>query len=130
MPTITTSNRTINSVDLTGSTFDDALVSCSPIAIIIYDDQSNVLAASYLNNSELQSAAWQITLSGITSAGFTARYAIDAEENPNCFEYTFNIAAFSAPGNVIKQIKTIFSILTRGRSYKSVQSPRRQFPTI
>ena len=79
MPTITTSNRTINSVDLTGSTFNDAFISCPPLAVTIYDDQNNVLAASYLNNSELQLAVWQITSSNITSAGFTARYAIDAE---------------------------------------------------
>jgi hypothetical protein len=130
MPTITTSNRTINSVDLTGSGFDDEFRACPAIAIVIYDAQNNVLAASYSNATQLNLDSWQVSLTGITSAGFTARYAIDAEENPNCFEYTFNIAAFSASSGAIKRIKTIFSILTRGGSYKSVQSPRRQFPTI
>jgi hypothetical protein len=134
MPTITTSNRTASSVVLNGSGFLPELLSCSPQAVTIYDAQNNILAASYLGaGNVLFAGSWQLTLTGITDAGFFATYSIDAEDNPGCYQFGFYIDPFEAlavPENTVKKFKTVFSKITKGLSYNSTQSQRRKFPTI
>jgi hypothetical protein len=130
MPTITTSNRTTSSVVLNGSGFLPQLLSCPPQAVTIYDAQNNILAASYLDGSVLLADSWQLTLTGITDAGFFATYSIDAEDNPGCYQFGFYIAPFAVPENTVKRFKTVFSKITKGLSYNSTQSQRRKFPTI
>jgi hypothetical protein len=132
MPTITTSNRTASSVVLNGSGFLSELSSCPPQAVTIYDAQNNILAASYLGGgSVLLAGSWQLTLTGITDAGFFATYSIDAEDNPGCYQFGFYIAPFAVPENTIKGLKkTIFSKITKGLSYNPTQSQRKKFPTI
>jgi len=132
MPTITTSNRTASSVILNGSGFLPELSSCPPQAVTIYDEQNNTLAASYLGGgSVLLSGSWQITLTGITDAGFFATYSIDSEDNPGCYQFGFYIAPFAVRENTIKELKkTIFSKITKGLSYNPIQSQRKKFPTI
>ena len=129
--TITTSNRTANSVVLNGSGFQTPLSECPPLSVVIYDPQNNVLKASYLDGSVLTGYSWQVTLTGITDAGFFARYVIDAEDNPGCYELQFYIAPFAVPENTIKGLKkTIFSKITKGLSYNPTQTQRKKFPTI
>ena len=131
--TITTSSRTASSVVLNGSGFETPFSECAPLSVVIYDPQNNVLKASYLGDGNvLTGYSWQVTLTGITDAGFFARYVIDAEDNPGCYELQFYIAPFAVPeNNVIKKIKkTIFSKITRGLSYNPTQSQRKKFPTI
>jgi hypothetical protein len=131
--TITTSSRTASSVVLNGSGFETPFSECPPIAVTIYDAQNNVLQASYLQGGGvLTGYSWQITLTGITDAGFFGTYSIDAEDNPGCYQLGFYIAPFAVPeNNVIKKIKkTIFSKITRGLSYNPIQSQRKKFPTI
>ena len=131
MPTITTSSRTASSVVLNGSGFLPELFSCPPQAVTIYDAQNNILAASYLGEGNvLFAGSWQLTLTGITDAGFFATYSIDAEDNPGCYQFGFYIAPFEVLENTVKRFKTIFSKITRGLSYNSTQSQRKKFPTI
>jgi hypothetical protein len=129
--TITTSNRTASSVVLNGSGFQTPLSECPPLSVVIYNPQNNVLKASYLEDGNvLTGYSWQVTLTGITDAGFFARYVIDAEDNPGCYELGFYIAPFAVPENTVKRFKTVFSKITKGLSYNSTQSQRRKFPTI
>jgi len=131
MPTITTSNRTTSSVVLNGSGFQTPLSSCPPQAVMIYDAQNNVLQASYLLGGDvLTGYSWQITLTGITDAGFFGTYSIDAEDNPGCYQFGFYIAPFAVPENTVKRFKTVFSKITKESSYNPTQSQRRKFPTI
>lgn len=132
MPTITTSSRTASSVVLNGSGFLSELSSCPPLAVTIYDEQNNVLAASYSGGgSVLLAGSWQLTLTGLTESGLFARYVIDAEDNPGCYELQFYIAPFAIPENTIKGLKkTIFSKITPGLSYNPRQSQRKKYPTI
>jgi hypothetical protein len=99
---------------------------------MIYDAQNNVLQASYLpDGGILTGYSWQITLTGITDAGFFGTYSIDAEDNPGCYQFGFYIAPFAVPENTIKGLKkTIFSKITKGLSYNPNQSQRKKFPTI
>jgi hypothetical protein len=131
MPTITISNRTASSVVLNGSGFLTQLLSCPPQAVTIYDAQNNILAASYLGEgSVLFADSWQLTLTGITDAGFFVTYSIDAEDNLGCYQLGFYIAPFAVLENTIKRFKTVFSKITKGLSYNPTQSQRRKFPTI
>jgi hypothetical protein len=129
--TITTSNRTASSVVLNGSGFETPFSECPPLSVVIYDPQNNVLKASYLGDGNvLTGYSWQITLTGITDAGFFATYSIDAEDNPGCYQLGFYIAPFAVPENTVKRFKTAFSRITKGLSYNPTQSQRRKFPTI
>jgi hypothetical protein len=130
MPTISTSNRTTNSVVLNGSGFLPELQSCPPQAVTIYDDQNNTLAASYLaGNSALGGSSWQLTLTGITAAGFFARYVIDAEENPGCYELSFYITPFATV--TTKPFRYTTESFSKAGSYLKIRSPsRRNFPSI
>ena len=127
MPTITASSRTASSVVLNGSGFLPELSNCPPIAVTIYDEQNNVLAASYEGGgSVLFSSSWQLTLTGLTESGLFARYVIDAEDNPGCYELSFYIAPFSAKSRKT----TIFSLSRIGSSLKLRSPSRRSFPSV
>ena len=131
MPTITTSSRTASSVVLNGSGFLPELLNCSPLAVIIYDEQNNVLAASYEGaGNVLFGGSWQLTLTGLTESGLFARYVIDAEDNPGCYELNFYIAPFAVPENTIKRKTTIVSLSRSGSSLKLRSPSRRSFPSV